>query len=41
MESKDFIIEFSLSEVTPSVEKDEISIWVLFSAFCLTLTVLG
>ena len=26
---KDFIIEFTLSGVTSSVEKDEISIWVL------------
>ena len=36
--SKDFIIEFTLSGVTSSVEKDEISIWVLFGAFCLILT---
>ena len=36
--SKDFIIEFTLSGVTSSVEKDEISIWILFGAFCLILT---
>ena len=40
-ESKDFIIEFTLSGVTSSAEKDEISIWVLFIAFFLILTMLG
>ena len=39
--SKDFIIEFTLSGVTSSVEKGEISIWVLFNAFFLILTMLG
>ena len=39
--SKDFIIELSLSGVTSSVEKNEISIWVLFRAFCLILMILG
>ena len=34
--SKDFIIEFILS-----VEKDKISVCVLFNAFCLILTILG
>ena len=39
--SKDFIIEFTLSGVTSSVEKDEIPKWVLFNAFFHTLTMLG
>ena len=39
--SKDFIIEFSLSGVTSSVEKDEIHKWILFNAFFLILTMLG
>ena len=38
---KDFIIEFTLSGVTSSVEKDEIPKWVLFNAFFLILTMLG
>ena len=39
--SKDFIVEFTLSGVTSSVEKDKISIWLLFNAFFLILTMLG
>ena len=39
--SKDFIIEFTLTGVTSSVEKDEIPKWVLFNAFFHTLTMLG
>ena len=39
--SKDFIIEFTLSGVTSSVEKNKISVWVLFNAFILILTMLG
>ena len=38
---KDFIVEFTLSGVTSSVEKEEILIWLLFNAFCLILTMLG
>ena len=33
--SKDCITEFTLSGVTSSVKKEEISIWVLFNAFLL------
>ena len=39
--SKDFVIEFTLSRVTLSEEKEEISIWVSFNAFFLILTILG
>ena len=39
--SKDFIIQFTLSGVTSSVEKNEVSIWAIFNAFCLVLTILG
>ena len=39
--SKDFIIEFTLSGVTSSVEKNKISVWVLFNAFILILMMLG
>ena len=39
--SEDFVVEFTLSGVTSSVEKDEISRWVLFNAFSLILTMLG
>ena len=37
---QDFIVEFTLSGVTSSVEKDKISIWLLFNAFFLILTML-
>ena len=39
--SEDVVVEFTLSGVTSSVEKDEISRWVLFNAFSLILTMLG
>ena len=39
--SKDFSFEFTLAGVTSSVEKDKISIWLLFNAFCLILTMVG
>ena len=38
---KYFIVEFTLSGVSLSIKKDEISIWVLVSAFCQILTILG
>ena len=39
--SKSFNFEFTLSGFTSSVEKDEISMWVLFNAFFFILTMLG
>ena len=39
--SEDFVVEFTLSRVTSSAEKEEISRWVLFDAFSLILTMLG
>ena len=39
--SKYFIVEFTLSGVTSSVEKDKISIWLLFNALFFILTMLG
>ena len=39
--SKDFIFGFNLSGVISSVEKYDISVWVLYNAFCLILTILG
>lgn len=39
--SKDFVTEFTLSGVTLSVAKDDISIWVLFNALFLILTMLA
>ena len=38
--SKNFVIEFTLSGVTSSVQKDKICIWVLFDAFFVKLTML-
>ena len=38
--SEDFVVEFTLSRVTSSVEKDKISNWVLFDAFSLILPML-
>ena len=40
-ESENFVVEFTVSGVTSSVERDKISIWVLFNAFCLILIMLG
>ena len=39
--SKGFIVEFTLSGVTSSVEKDKISIWLLFNALFFILTMLA
>ena len=39
--SEDFVVEFTLSGVTSSVEKEEISRWVLFNALSLILTMPG
>ena len=39
--SEDFVVEFTLSGVTSSVEKDEISVWVLFNALFFILTMPG
>ena len=38
---KYFIAEFTLSGVSLSIKEDEVSIWVLVSAFCQILTILG